>query len=96
MGVDTNNVAHHLVQFTHMPSGGKTKCLFMQLIWLFSAWVLWNERISRLFNNVIPDVPRLFDKIKSLSLAWLKAKKTIFVFGTQRWWSSPLTCLGIG
>jgi hypothetical protein len=24
------------------------------------------------------------------------AKKAMFVFGTQRWWSSPLACLGIG
>jgi len=38
----------------------------------------------------------LLDKIKSLSLAWLMAKKAMFICGSQRWWSSPLECLGIG
>jgi hypothetical protein len=94
VGADTNNVADHLVQFTHMAGVGKAKRSFLQLIWLLCAWVLWNERNNRLFNNVITDVPRLLDKIKSLSLAWLTAKKAMFVFGTQRWWSSPLACLG--
>jgi len=38
----------------------------------------------------------LLDKVKLLSLGWLKAKKTMFVYGTQRWWSNPMVCLGIG
>lgn len=57
---------------------------------------MWNDPNNRMFNNVVTDIPRLFDKIKLLLLAWLKAKKTTFVFGTQRWWSSHMTCLGIG
>ena len=96
VGADTYNVADHLVQFTFMTGVGKAKRSFMQLIWLLCTWVLRNERNNRLFNNVITDVPRLLDKIKSLSLAWLMAKKTMFVFGTQRWWLSLLACLGIG
>jgi hypothetical protein len=96
VGADINIVADHLVQYTHMTGGGKAKRSFMQLIWLLTTWVVWNERNNRLFNNVITDVPRLLDKIKSLSLAWLLAKKAVFVFGTQRWWSSPLACLGFG
>jgi hypothetical protein len=95
-GADNNNVDDQLVQFIHMTGGGKAKRSFLQLIWLLCTWVLWNERNNRLFNNVITDVPMLLDKIKSLSLVWLMAKKAMFVYGTQRWWSSPLTCLGIG
>jgi len=25
-----------------------------------------------------------------------RTRKTTFVFGTDRWWSNPLHCLGIG
>jgi len=95
-GVDSDVISDHLLQFTHMTGGSKVKCSFMQLICLLSAWVMWNERNSRLFNNVITPIPRLLDKVKSLSLGWLKAKNATFTFGTQQWWSSPLTCLGIG
>ena len=96
LGVDSNIIADHLVQFTHMTGVGKAKSLFMQLIWLLCSWVIWNERNNRLFNNTVIIVPRLLDKVKLLSLGWLKAKKVMFVYGTQRWWSSPLDCLGIG
>ena len=96
LGVDCNTIADHLEQFIHMIGVGKTKSSFMQLIWLLCSWVIWNERNNRLFNNSVTLVPRLLDKVKLLSLGWLKAKKVMFVFGTQRWWSSPLDCLGIG
>jgi len=78
VGVDSNNISNHLMQFTFMTGVGKAKSSFLQLVWLMCTWVLWNERNNRLFNNVVTEVPRLLDKIKLLSLAWLKAKKTIF------------------
>ncbi|XP_039686055.1 uncharacterized protein [Medicago truncatula] len=95
-GVDPNIITDHLVQFTHLPGVGKAKRSFLQLIWLLCAWVLWSERNNRLFNNSINIVPQLLDKvIKLLSLGWLKAKKVVFVYGTQRWWSDPFACLGL-
>jgi len=94
--VDSNNVSNHFVQFTCLTGFGKAKRSFLHLIWLLCTWMMWNERNNRLFNNFVTEVPRLLDKIKLLSLAWLKAKKVTFVFGTQRWWSSHLACLGIG
>jgi len=45
---------------------------------------VWNERNNRLFNNVITLIPRLLDKVKMLSLGWLKAKKATFTFETQQ------------
>ena len=96
VGADSNNISDHLTQFTFMTCVGKVKSSFLQLIWLLCTWVLWNECNNRLFNNVVTDVPRLLDKIKLLSLMWLKAKKAIFVFGTHGWWSSHLVCLSIG
>jgi hypothetical protein len=96
LGVDSNIISNHFVQFTCMSGFGKARRSFLQLIWLLTAWVVWNERNNRLFKNVVSEAPRLLDKIKLLSLVWLKAKKTTFVFGTQMWWSSPMACLGIG
>ena len=95
-GVDTQNIYDHLLQFTYMIGDGKARRSVMQLIWLMCAWVVWNERNNRLFNNVVTPIPRLLDKVKMLSLGWLKAKKTTFVFGTQQWRSSPFVCLRIG
>jgi len=34
VGVDSNNIFDHLVQFLYMIGGGKAKRSFMQLIWL--------------------------------------------------------------
>jgi len=96
MGLDPNNISDHLVQFTFLTGVGKARRSFLQIIWILCTWIVWNERNNRLFNNVVTDVPRLLDKIKLLSLGWLKAKNAMFVYGTQRWWSSPLVCLGIG
>jgi len=84
VGVDSNIITDHLVQFTHLTGVGKAKSSFMQLIWLLCSWVVWKERNDRLFNNTVTLVPRLLDKVKLLFLGWLKAKKALFVCGTQR------------
>jgi len=95
VGVDSNNISDHLVQFMHMTGGGRAIRSFMQLIWLLSTWVVWNERNNRLFNIIVTSILRLLDKVILLSLGWLKAKNVMFVYGTQMWWSSPLVCLGL-
>ncbi|XP_024632674.1 uncharacterized protein [Medicago truncatula] len=95
-GVDTDNISDHFLQFTLLAGGGAARRSFMQLIWLLCVWVVWNERNNRLFNHVVTPIPCLLDKVKLMSLGWLKAKKATFVFDTQQWWSSPLVCLGIG
>jgi len=50
---------------------------------------------NRLFNNIETSILQLLEKVKFHSLWWLKAKNTTFVYGSQRWWSDPLHCLGI-
>ena len=95
-GVDANNIFDHFLQFTNVAGGGNARRSFMQLLWLLCAWVVWNERNNRLFNNVVTPISYLLDKIKTVTLGWLKAKKATFVYGTQQWWSSPLVCLGLG
>ena len=37
----------------------------------------------------------LIEKVKYNSLWWLKANNVKFVYGTSRWWSDLLLCLGI-
>jgi len=95
MGVDSNVLSDHFVQFVHSRGGSKARKSFLQLIWLLCAWVLWTERNNRLFNNTVTRITRLLDKVKYLSLGWLEAKKATFMFGTNRWWSSPFQCMGI-
>lgn len=96
VGVDTNVLSDHFVQFVHSTGGNKASQSFLQLIWLLCAWVLWTERNNMCFNDSITPLPRLLDKVKYLSLGWLKARNASFLFGTFSWWSNPLQCLGIG
>ncbi|XP_039688698.1 uncharacterized protein [Medicago truncatula] len=95
LGVDINVLLDHFLQFVNLTGGGKAIRDFFQLIWLLCVWVLWNERNNRFFNNVVTSIPRLLDKVKYMSLAWLKANKVVFRFGSDMWCSSPLQCLGI-
>jgi len=37
VGVDTNNISDHLLQFTYMTGAGKAKRSFLQLIWLLCS-----------------------------------------------------------
>ncbi|XP_024634718.1 uncharacterized protein [Medicago truncatula] len=95
LGVDTNVLLDHFLQFVNLTGGGKAVRDFLQLIWLLCVWVLWNERNNRLFNNIVTSIPKLLDKVKYMSLAWLKVNKIVFRFGSDMWCLSPLQCLGI-
>ena len=95
-GIDHCDISSHFVQFIYSTGGLKARRSFLQLVWLLTVWVLWSERNNRLFNMKESSMPQLLDKVKYYSLWWLKANKAIFVFGDQLWWSSPLSCLGIG
>jgi len=59
------------------------------------VWLIWNEHNNRLFRNIETPILQLLEKAKYHSLWWLKAKNIHFVYGSQRWWSDPLLCLGI-
>lgn len=69
---------------------------FLQLLWLLCVWLIWQKRNNKLFKNSQLTISELIDKVKFYSYWWLKANNTSFVFGSQRWWSEPLRCLGIG
>jgi hypothetical protein len=95
-GVDHCDISNHCAQFSYNTGGSKSRRSFLQLIWLLTMWVLWNERNNRLFKQKENSIDQLLDKVKYHSLWWIKAKKVVFMFGDQLWWSNPLSCLGIG
>jgi len=68
----------------------------MQLVWLLCAWIIWNDRNQKLFNNIGSSIDQLLDKVKHYSLWWLKVSNAIFVYGYTSWWSNLIVCLGIG
>ena len=94
-GTDHHDISNHFTLFTFVTGGLKLRRSFLPLVWLLSAWMLWNERNNRLFNNIECSITQLLDKVKPYSLWWLKAKNAMFVFGEHLWCSSPLSCLGI-
>jgi len=56
-GVDYNIISDHFIQFIHATGGGKARCSFLQLIWLLSAWVVWNERNNTCLIIMLPLFP---------------------------------------
>ena len=95
-GPDPLNVSDHFFQFTHSAGGLRARRSFMQLVWLLCAWIIWNNRNQRLFNNTGSSIDQLLDKVKRYSLWWLKVSNVTFVYGFTFWWSSLMACLGIG
>ncbi|GAU23941.1 hypothetical protein TSUD_181300 [Trifolium subterraneum] len=65
--VDSHTIPDHFAQFT-LSGGGSRGCRsFMQLIWLVSVWVVWNERNSRCFSGSTNSLQHMLDKIKNYS-----------------------------
>jgi hypothetical protein len=89
-GVDPYEINDHFLQFTHYTGSSNKRTSFLQLIWLLSVWVVWNDRNNRIFNNTQTTIDRLLEKIKFHSFWWLKANNANFVYGSQRWWSDPM------
>jgi hypothetical protein len=48
---DAYSLSNHFVQFTHSAGGLWARRSFLQLVWLASVWVVWNERNHRVFRN---------------------------------------------
>jgi hypothetical protein len=94
-GADPQNINDHFIQFIHYRGHSRTCRSFLQLVWLLCIWLVWIERNNRLFNNIQTPIFQIIEKVKHNSLWSLKANNTTFVFGSQRWWSDPLFCLGI-
>lgn len=46
--VDPQVIPDHFIQLIYVSGGLKTRCSFLQLVYLLCAWLVWNER-----NNII-------------------------------------------
>ncbi|KAK2401108.1 hypothetical protein QL285_050730 [Trifolium repens] len=86
----------HFVQFVYSIGGTRACRSFLQLLWLYSIWVVWHERNNRIFKAKESTVLQLFEKVKVHSLLWMKTNNANIGLNSHMWWSSPLTCLGIG
>ena len=95
VGVETQFISDHFLQFINYAGGLRARRSFFHLIWLLCVWILWNERNDRVFRNKQSSTSQMLDKVKSYSLWWLKACNVVFSFDTHNWWSNPLICLGI-
>jgi len=73
-GPAPHSISEHFYQFTHSAGGLRAKRSFLQLVWLLCAWIIWNDRNNKLFNNVSSSIPQLLEKVKHYSLWWLKAR----------------------
>lgn len=51
-GPDSDSILDHFYQFNHSAGGLRARRSFLQLVWLFCALTIWNDRNNRLFNNV--------------------------------------------
>ena len=91
--VDPFGISDHFFQFSYSTSVSKARRSMMNFVWLSCAWVIWNERNSKIFKNKTTCSHHLLVKIRLLSCLWLKAKYADFVFNYHNWWLSPFVCL---
>ncbi|XP_039688726.1 uncharacterized protein [Medicago truncatula] len=82
-GVDHCDISNHCAHFAFYTGGLKARRSFLQLIWLLTMWVIWNERNNKIFKQKESSLVQLLDKVKYHSLWWLKANKVVFVFDDQ-------------
>lgn len=78
ISVDPQHILHHFLQFAYSLGGFKPRWSFLQLIWLCSVYVFWNERNHILFSNKVNLLWILWKRSKLL--LWIGWKLKMFVF----------------
>jgi hypothetical protein len=94
--VEPEHILDHFTQFAYSTGSFKQRRSFLQLVWLCSIYVLWNERNHRLFSDKAKSAMQLLERIQITTLHWLKAKNVCFPYDYHMWWHQPLVCLDIG
>ena len=82
-------ISDHLHQFGHIWGSSKNHRTNMQLLWLSSVWVIWNERNNLIFTHKEHSFHQLHDKINLQTFWWLKVKYTTFSFDDYFLWINP-------
>jgi len=93
--VTPGDIRHHFQQFTKMAGMPRRTHLFFSIIWFAVIWVLWKERNSRVFENMVATPIMLLERVKLSSFLWLKSKNVSFSYSYHDWWKHPLNCMGI-
>jgi hypothetical protein len=65
----------------------------LSVIWLAFVWVLWKVRNDRVFNNVVVDVPTIFDLVQRTSWNWYINKTAKAPFLLYEWVWNPGDCM---
>jgi hypothetical protein len=65
----------------------------LSVIWLAFVWVLWKARNDRVFNNVVVDVPAIFDLVQRMSWNWFINKTATAPFLLYEWVWDPGDCM---
>jgi hypothetical protein len=71
----------------------KRERLGLCLIWNAYVWVIWNFRNDCIFNNGVPNVDDVVDRIKLLSWKWFVGRVAKGPFLFYEWSWSPLDCM---
>jgi hypothetical protein len=87
-----HNIISSLAILIHCAKNKKEK-VGLCLIWNAFMWVVWNVRNDCIFNNGVPNVEDMVDKIKMLSWKWFVGRVAKGPILLYEWTWSPLDCL---
>jgi len=89
-----SDINHYYLQFTNMAGLPKGTHSFLRISWFASAWVLWKERNTCIFQNAVFSPASMLYKVKLYSFLWLKAGRANFNYCYHDWWQHPIPCMG--
>ena len=68
----------HLTQFGGLGEFSTKVKYSLHIIWIAVVWVTWKERNHRIFQNKQENIRALCERVRLLSLWWLKSKYITF------------------
>ena len=85
----------HYIQFSCMAGLPRSTHSYLKGTWFACVWIIWKERINRIFKNEALHSYIIFEKVKLNSFLWVKAKQPTFSYCYYDWWTNLLLCMGV-
>jgi hypothetical protein len=85
-------VLEHIYQFGSLGGFSYKVQSFLNVIWLFVAWIIWKERNKHIFQRKEDNLQALSERVKLQSYWWFKSKYVLFDFDYQLWRLNPIFC----